>query len=386
MYQSADTPRVSAQSFAHAMDITSFFKNLKIPEFSIPFFGAPSRVVGIDIGAYSVKVVELEAVSGRAVLKTYGELLASAYLKEGGGGGGGFLQYHDDEVIQMIAEVLRASGVRAKNAVVGIPSASSFVTTLTMPRMPAQELEKAIPFEARKYIPVPIKDVVLDWQIIDRAASGEEIEVLLVAVPKDVLDRIRKITERAGLRVSAMEIESFSIIRAVLRNEFVPIAIVHIGYQSSLILIADNGELRIAHTVGRGSSEWTRALERGLGVSQERAEEMKKEIGLSDRVEEREISGAVSPLVDALFLDIDRIFSFYHRKTGRRVQKLELSGSGAGLKGIVEASVSHFEIETKRANPFIKIVTPESMADVLSEIAPSFVVAAGLALREIASH
>ena len=70
------------------MDIQSFFKNLKIPEFSIPFFGASRRVVGIDIGVYSVKVVELEADRGRAVLATYGELLASTYLKEGGGGGG----------------------------------------------------------------------------------------------------------------------------------------------------------------------------------------------------------------------------------------------------------------------------------------------------------
>src|SRR3989338_10503309 len=114
-----------------------------------------------------------------------------------------------------------------------------------------------------------------------------------------------------------MEIESFSIMRSVLKNEFIPISIVHIGHQSSTVLVADNGELHVSHTIMRGSHEWTRALERGLGGSQERAESIKKEVGLSDRVEEREISAVVSPLVDAFFLDVDRIFSFYHRKTGR---------------------------------------------------------------------
>ena len=368
------------------MDIPSFIKNFKIPEFSIPFFGASRRIVGIDIGVYSVKVAELEADRGRAVLKTYGELLGSTYLKEGGGGGGGFLQYHDDEILQILTEVLRASNVRAKDAVVGIPSASSFVTTLAMPRMPKSELEQAIPFEARKYIPVPVKDVLLDWQILEGTGAGEEIEILLVAVPKDILERITKIVERSGLRLRGMEIESFSIMRSVLKNEFIPISIVHIGHQSSTILIADNGELRVSHNIMRGAHEWTRALERGLGVSSERAEEMKKEVGLSDRVEEREISAVVSPLVDAFFLDIDRIFSFYHRKTGRRVQKLEFSGNGASMKGIIEAAVSHFEIETKRANSFVKVVTPPEMEGVLSEIAPAFVVAVGLALREIATH
>src|SRR3989338_5208030 len=289
------------------MDIPSFIKNFKIPEFSIPFFGASRRIVGIDIGVYSVKVAELEADRGRAVLKTYGELLGSTYLKEGGGGGGG--------ILQILREVLRASNVRAKDAVVGIPSASSFVTTLAMPRMPKSELEQAIPFEARKYIPVPVKDVLLDWQILEGTGAGEEIEILLVAVPKDILERITKIVERSGLRLRGMEIESFSIMRSVLKNEFIPISIVHIGHQSSTILIADNGELRVSHNIMRGAHEWTRALERGLGVSSERAEEMKKEVGLSDRVEEREISAVISPLVDAFFLDIDRIFSFYYIKT-----------------------------------------------------------------------
>ena len=261
------------------MDIQSFFKNLKIPEFSIPFFGASRRVVGIDIGVYSVKVVELEADRGRAVLATYGELLASTYLKEGGGGGGGFLQYHDDEILQILTEVLRSSNVRAKDAVIGIPSAASFVTTLTMPRLPKAELEQAIPFEARKYIPVPVKDVLVDWQILEGTGASEEIEILLVAVPKEILERITNIVERSGLRLRGMEIESFSIMRSVLKNEFIPISIVHIGHQSSTVLIADNGELRVSHNIMRGSHEWTRALERGLGGSNERAEEMKKEGG-----------------------------------------------------------------------------------------------------------
>lgn len=364
------------------MDVSSLFGKIKLPEFSIPFFGRSGGVVGIDIGVYSTKVVQLESSGGHVTLKTYGELLGQSYLKEGGESGGGFLQYHDDEILQILTEVLRAANVTTKEAIIGIPSASSFITTLTLPRLSTSELEQAIPFEARKYIPVPIKDVLLDWQILEGSKEGEEIEVLLVAVPKDILVRLEAIGQKAGLTVRGTEIESFSIIRAVLKNEFTPISIIHVGHQSSTVLIADNGQLRVAHNIQHGSQEWTRALERGLGVSRDRAEEMKKEIGLSDRVEEREISQTISPLIDAFFLEVDRIFSFYNRKTGRRVQKIEFSGSGAGLKGLVEAAVGHFEIEAKRANPFSRVVAPSGMADVLQDIGPSFTVALGLALRE----
>ncbi|OGZ96900.1 MAG: hypothetical protein A2847_02740 [Candidatus Sungbacteria bacterium RIFCSPHIGHO2_01_FULL_50_25] len=367
-------------------NIFAFLKKIKVPDIPFSFFWRTSRVVGIDVGVHSVKVAELDSEGGRAVLKTYGELLGKSYLKEGGGGGGGFLQYHDDEILQILTEVLRASSVKAKDAVFGIPSASSFITTLTLPRLSSDELEKAIPFEARKFVPVPIKDVVLDWQILETASDGEHVEVLLVAVPKDVITRIEGIAARAGLRLRGTEIESFSIIRSVLKNDFTPTAIIHIGHQSSVVLISDNGELRVSHTVGRGSNEWTRALERGLGISADRAEEIKKEIGLSERIEEREISATIRPLVDAFFLEVDRIFSFYHRKTGRRVQKIEFSGSGSSLKGVIEAAVMHFEIEVKRANPFLKVVTPPSMEDILEEIGPSFTVAVGLALREISSR
>ncbi len=366
------------------MDFASLFKRIKLPEFS--FFRRPSRVVGIDVGVYSTKIVELDSQGGRAVLGTYGELLSGPYMREGGESGGGFLQYRDDEIIQMLQEVLRASNVKARDAVFGIPSVSAFITTFAMPRLPSPEIEKAIPFEARKYIPVPVKDVVLDWQILGGSAEQEEIDILLVAVPKDILLRIGHIVSGVGLRLRGTEIESFSILRSVLKNEFAPTAIIHIGHQSSTILVTDKSELRMSHNILHGSNEWTRALERGLGVAQERAEEMKKEVGLSDRPEEQEIGATIAPLIDSFFLEADRIFSFYHRKSGRRVQKIEFSGSGAGLKGFISAAVRHFEIESEIAQPFSKVVAPQSMEEKLKEIGPSFTVAVGLALREIASR
>src|SRR3989344_2183223 len=101
-------------------NIFAFLKKIKVPDIPFSFFWRTSRVVGIDVGVHSVKVAEVDSEGGRAVLKTYGELLAKSYLKDGAGAGGGFLHYHDDETLQILPEVLRASSVKAKDAE-GIP-------------------------------------------------------------------------------------------------------------------------------------------------------------------------------------------------------------------------------------------------------------------------
>jgi len=365
---------------------SSFLEKLKKIALKIPIFsGKPSQMVGVDIGMFSTKVVQLRYESGRAVLETYGELLNGSYLKEGVGIKGGFLQYQEDEIVALLKDILRESHVTSKDVVISIPAASSFIVTFSLPNLPKSEVAKAVPYEARKYIPVPIKDIILDWDVIESGKENGGMDVLLVAVPKEVVEKIKRVSEKAGLTLRSMEIESFSMIRALMANDLAPTAIVNVGYQSTVLVIVDQGQLRVSDTIMRGSHEWTRAIMKGLSISSERAEEIKKEIGLGKKVEDKEISNIVSSLADALFLEIERMFSFYHRKTSRRVQKINLTGGGSNLKGLVEEVASRFEIEVGRSNPFSKIVAPAFMQPVLREIGPGFTVAVGLALRELSN-
>ncbi|KKU05999.1 MAG: Type IV pilus assembly protein PilM [Parcubacteria group bacterium GW2011_GWA2_45_30] len=366
-----------------------FIKKLTLPQFSLPFLskGKPNRIAGLDIGTYSAKVIQLKYEGERAILETYGELLSAGYLKEGSPiGGGGFLRYTEEDVAGLIKDLLKESNVATNEAVFPVPAAASFVTLISFPKLSEQEIESAIQFEARKYVPIPISEVLLDWEIYQPDENHEEIEVLLVAVPRETSDKIQRIAGLAGITLKGLEVETFSLMRSLARIEPLPTVIVNIGHLSTSMVITDLGRVRLSHNLDRGSYEWTRALARGLEVSEERAEAMKREVGLSERIEEREITSVISPLVESLFSDIQRMLSLYNRRGSRRVQKVNLTGGGSNLRGLVEFAASKFGVEVARGNPFGRVVAPVFMQPIFREIGQSFSVAVGAALREITSH
>lgn len=366
---------------------TSFLKKLGIPSFSLDFFkGGPERVMGIDIGGYSAKVVQLRYEKERAVLETYGELLSEGYFKGVEHASGGFLRYSDNDIMELLNDLLVESGVTAKDAVVGIPASTSFITSISFPRISRKEIDKAMPYEARKYVPIPVSEVVLDWDVAEEESDEDSVRVLLVAVPREIVEKVKRVVAGVGYGVRALEVDSFSVIRALVGDDKTPTAIVNLGYHTTSLSIVDQGRLRLSHIVTRGSQEQTRSLERGLGINTERAEEIKREVGLSERIEEKEITSVLTPLVEVLLGDIERAISIYNRKAPRKVQKVNLTGGGANLKGLVDYTSNKLGLETTRGNPFARIVTPPVMQSVIREIGPSFAVATGLAMREIASR
>lgn len=364
------------------MAVLSFFKKFTHPKFSFEFFkGGTTRVVGIDIGTASTKVVQLRYTQERAVLETYGELTNAIYLKEKDLGNGWLMRIPEDTAAALIKDVLKESNVTTTTAVVGIPSISSFITSVSFPFVSRKEIENAIPFEARKYIPIPLSEVLLDWDIIE--TNDDTQEVLLMAIPREIVERYKKICALAGLTLQSLEVETFSMIRALGGPDPAPVAFINIGHHTTTIAITDKGKLRVSHDLGQGSSDITRSLERGLNVNRERAETIKRDIGLSERIEEREIVSIITPFIETLFAEMRRIISFYNRKSSRKVQKINLTGGGSNLKGLIDYASTSFGMEVTRGNPFGRIVVPSFMQPILREIGPNFSVAVGLALHEL---
>ena len=368
------------------MDIP-FLKKFEMPKFSLGFLKSTSgRVVGIDVGMFSTKVVQLRYDAERAVLESYGELLNERYFKSATAVVGGFLRYSDSDLMSLIKDVLVESNINAHDAIFSIPAAASFVVKITLPKITPKEVESAIPFEARKYIPIPITEVILDWDIIPNKEQQQETEVLLVALPREVVDKFKRVGVAAGLNVKALEVETFSLVRSLVGHDPTPQAIINFGYRTTTLAIVDQGKLRVSHNFDRGSLELTKALERGLNVNLERAEQIKRDIGLGERIEEKEISSIMLPLLTTLLGEIERIVDIYNRKAPRKIQKIVLTGGGSQLKGLVEFTATTFGIEVGRGNPFSRVVSPPFMQPILREIGPYFSVAAGLALHEIATH
>ncbi|MCH7882937.1 type IV pilus assembly protein PilM [Patescibacteria group bacterium] len=370
----------------------SFFKNLSLPSSFLQLRRKSGSVLGIDIGSSSIKIVQLRQEKERAVLETYGELATGPY---GGTSVGKAAKLTEEKTKEALTDLIREAGAKAKNAVVAIPLKSSFVTVIEMPVMSERELKEAIEFEARRHIPVPLSEVVLDWWVIPEGFSGKKedtteegvgkkkkfMSVLLAAIHKEVMDAHRSFITATGLSVRAFEIEIFSAFRALMENDLSPLLFLDFGAAATKVTVIDYGIVRMSYAYGRGSQDLSDVLSRSLGIDFARAEEIKRSIGLSDRPEHQEIKSTIDPILDNIISEIGRVLMDYRRKSGRSITRIIIYGGGGMLKGLVEKLAAHFGIEVNLAQPFNRLTYPPLIQPVISEIGPPFVTAIGLALR-----
>lgn len=378
----------------------SFFKNIGFGKKISLWSKNVKSVVGIDLGLSSVKIVQLRREKERAVLETYGELAGGPYS---GLSIGQAVQLVDEKIVEMLKDLIKESGITAKDVVLSIPLRSSFVTLIKVPLMSDAEINQMVPYEARKYIPVPIDEVVLDWWAIPEgfvqtkegdSPSDESIEpghngqkrtvsILLVAIHKETIAKYKTIMESVGLSVRALEIEVFSIARSLLARELAPILLVDFGASSAKITVVDYGIVRSSHSIDRGSQDITMTISRALGIDFTRAEEMKREIGLSLRPEHREVHGVIEPMLNHIFSNALRVIQDYQRRHNRSINRVILVGGGSKMYGLVDYAVKKFGIETTLGDPFRRVQYPAFLQPVLKEIGPSFAQAIGLAIREL---
>lgn len=360
-----------------------FLRKIQFPKFHLNLALGPSSFVGVDIGGDSVKVVQLKKERERAILETYGELKTGRYFQTESGGG--LVAHSDENVRNLLTDVLRESNVTARKAVFGIPATSSFVTLVTLPALGAAEIKSAMPFEAKKYIPIPMAEVSLDWQVVETDEEERKVEVLLVAVPNEVVAKYRRLADALGIELAAVEVESFSLVRSLIGVMEEPSAIIHIGAIVTTVTVVDRRLVRLNHNFAHGGQEITGSLARSLGVTLERAEATKREVGLSDRPEDRQVAGIIAPIIEGALADIERTIVNYNRSAKRKIGRIILSGGGALLPGLVDHVSRRFGLETAVANPFARTIFPAFLQPVLKGIAPNFSVAVGLALRQIAA-
>jgi Tfp pilus assembly PilM family ATPase len=141
--------------------------------------------------------------------------------------------------------------------------------------------------------------------------------------------------------------------------------------------------MKATHSISHGSQELTLALSRSLNIDFSRAEEMKREIGLSDLPEHKEVVSTLEPVLEYIFAEADRFIKDFQKKNNRSVGKLILSGGGSLLKGLIDFSVKKFTIEVELADPFVKVEYPIFLSNAIKGVGVNFSIATGLALREL---
>lgn len=347
--------------------------------------------LGIDIGTSAIKIVELEKEGGRFALKNYGlfEFKSADGVKAPEPKQvQNILKLPDGEIIWGIKEVLKKAKIKSTNVVASIPSFSTFATVIDMPYISEQDLAKALPFEARKYIPVPLSEVVLDWSIIGipkgpvDATKSTNVEVFLAAVPKDETMRYQRIMQGAGLNLRALELENSALIRALLGNDLSPTVIVNIGGRSTSIVIVNRGYERVSHNYEVGGFEITRSIARSLNVGLEKAEELKKKLGIKE-IDENVINSAMKSLVDMMVFETRKTMTNYEETKNQKISRVLLVGGLANMPNFANYFQQKLEREVFIGNAFARIVYPQTLSSVTQELSSTFAVATGLAMREI---
>lgn len=349
-------------------------------------------VLGIDISSSTIKVVQLGRSKGKAILETYGELALGPYA---GVDAGRATSLPSSKLGEAVADLIREAKGTATACGVAIPLSASLINVIELPDVGEDKLKNMVPIEVRKYIPVAISEVMLDWRIVPRiladtarpdAAADEKnrkTEILTVAIHKDTITRYQEVMKAAGLAPSFYEIEVFSTIRASLEEDLAPTMIMGVGAGSTKVYIVDRKVLRESHIINRGSQEVTLAISRAMGVPEARAEELKLTYGLVKQGADTDVAEVASLVFDSIFTEARHIMESYQKKHSRNIGKVLLTGGGIMIPGLADRTRVVFQTDVAVADPFHKVEAPAFLDNVLKKVGPDFDVAIGVALRRL---
>ena len=357
--------------------------------------GGEESAVGVDIGSSGIKVVEIKLKGGKAILETYGAIALGPYADQDPGR---VTNLPVEKIVLALKEVLKQSDVGSKSLALSIPVQSSLIFTLELPaQIKESEMSTIIPTEARKYIPVPITEVSIDYFILpEKEASFEEmnspeavvpkadkLNVLVVATQNDAVARYRSIVSQCNLSASFLEIEIFSSIRANFEHELSPVLLVDFGASRTKLSIVEFGMVKGYHTIDRGGSDISNSISKSLSISFAEAEKMKKDFGLFGNPTEKSLADIIKVHTDYIFSETNNVLLSYEKKNNRTISKVIFTGGGALMKGLKEVAVNNFKAEIEIGHPFSKVNSPAFLEKVLLNIGPEFAVALGLALRKL---
>lgn len=347
------------------------------------------NVVGIDIGTSSLKVVALTAGKTGAALETYGELQLGPYA---GADIGRTVNLEPGKLGDALIDILHEANVTARNAALAIPHSASFITVVKFPTRDQAQLTSMVPIEARKYIPMTMNEVTLDWFAIPERKAREgvpndpnvnETHVLLAAIYNESLKRYRSVVQHAGVAVGMNEIESFSVIRSSVHEDDQTVMVLDLGASSTKMYIVTEGILHETHRMPLGGQDLTAAIATSLKIQLSEAEEVKRQMGFTADGYDPRISEALRGSIERIVFESKRVIERYESEGGEKVSKVFLAGGGALLRGLRETMETTFALPVLLTNPFTKVEYPAFLEETLKDAGPSFAVAMGVALRRL---
>jgi type IV pilus assembly protein PilM len=329
-------------------------------------------LVGLDLGTHAVRAVALRQKRRGWVLVAAGE----APLPHGE-------EATQAELADAAAALLDTLGLRRASVAAAVSGHAVIVKRLTMPPMSAEELAETMPLEAEQYIPFPLEDVQLDYEVMEgpRALPADAIDVLLVAARRDRVDERIAAMAATGRAPVILDVEAFALANAYeanysdRREAFV--VLVHIGRRGTIVCLLENGQVAYTRDINIGGGAYRQALERDLGIDTPAAERLMR----LARQEDDAAVTVVRDLHQQLMLEIRKTLDFHRASSSaERIDRIVLSGGACQIDGLKDLLAVELETEVEVVDPFRKITRPSRSVGADVE-GPAFAVAVGLALR-----
>lgn len=345
--------------------------------------------LGVDFGTFSIKIVEIKMEKGRAKLVNFG--IADVHDEEITGVTNTIS--HEARRRKYFSALLQRMQPKTKQVCVSIPGSSGLIAVVEFPQMKEKELAEAVRFEAHKYVPIDMNDVVLSWDVLrntDQVHKEDAIEkvsqgmkkVLLVAALKKDVERTAEAVQQAGYAIGGMELEVFSLARSLVGKDPGTHLIIDVGFRVCNLILVRDGEVHINRTVDVGGGDITKTIADGMNISFDRAEALKKEKDFFHQVE----IPLTFPAIDIILNEVRRIIATASRQSeGGSVDSLILSGGSANLPGLGDYFSEKIGVPAVKGNPWRQIAydSKQGSSAEVEAAGESLAIALGLALRSV---
>jgi type IV pilus assembly protein PilM len=336
-------------------------------------FGSQPYPVGLDIGTDHVRVAQVRPSGAGYQVNGYGGIaLPMGSVVEG--------EIVDaDAVTRSIRELWRSAGIKGKDVAIGVSNQKVVVRLIDLPYMEKAELEGAIQYQAQDYVPIPVEDAILDFQIIGDYMTPQDehmMEVLLVAASRDMIEATVSVVEDAGLKLASIDVTTFAIVRALMEDappllpeegsENEATAVIHISSGITNIAVVEKGVPRFTRVSSLGGSEFTQSIANVLNITFDEAEALKIQVGLPS-IDSDE--GPTEPGVDPetfqtaqealereankFIAEVRRSLDYYLTQTAqiRTIRQILLTGSGSQLTNLAGYLEKGLQAQVSLADP-----------------------------------
>lgn len=343
-----------------------------------------NKVIGLDIGTSSIKLVELETSGKKATLVTFGLVPTPVNAVAGG-------EIVDPiAVSQAIKELLDKTKTKRKNVSVGIWGTAVIIKRVSLPKMDVNLLDEQIRWEAEQYIPFDISEINLEYHILGSSKDSiDTMDILLVAAKKDLIFNYLESIESVGLTCSILDVSSFALANAFMHNyptdTTQTTALFDIGSGVTNFVVIENNEVVFARDIPAGGLNYTNDIQRAMNITIDEAEILKLDYSFN-RPTPEELKNIIQLSHESFCEELNRGIEFFTQTSSQsKIQKIFLTGGGSQVLGLKEYLGQVTQLPVEIFNPFnnVQIENKSAGPDYLHQISSLCGTGIGLGLRKV---